>query len=746
MKKKQITGTYEEVGGFGRVIPHERKEVKEVLILQGSELGAKPGDQVAVELLPEASYRGIKRRSGVADIGKVLEVLGGKNDVAAAEKALIRRLGLRESFPPKVLDAAAKISQAVGEKDVSGRLDLRGELIFTIDGEDTRDIDDAISLAKKADGGWRLGVHIADVSHYVSAGSPLDKEAYLRGTSVYFPDAVLPMLPPALSNGICSLNPGEDRLAVSCLMELDPSGKVRAYEIRPTAIRSREKLSYPQVQAYFNRKGFRTKDALEGKGSPVDPGARAQDFFHEEATGDMLLEMARLSLLLRQNRLERGALDFELPECKIMIDEKGEPAEIRRRHRMLSEMVIEEFMILANETVASHYRSKAVPFPYRLHPKPSRESLFALNQFLRPLGYFVKAERDEEGRAQRHPVLPSGIRQKGKIVSFSVPPRAYQRVIQQVKGRPEEAMVSTMLLRSLTHASYSPQEEGHFGLASECYCHFTSPIRRYPDLLVHRIIKEYGMKGRPDKAAAERQRERLGEQCAQASVCERAAEDAERKADSLWKAAYMSQFIGEEFDASVSGVTSYGLYVALENTVEGLIHVSNMEDYYEFDERNQTLSSWRRHKIYRMGDPIRVRLTGVDIGAGYVDFIPAENGGEAGESGGPAKKAGGDKPAGEKSGAQRQGAGRPGAKVVAKSLKSGGPGPGRAGGGRGNGKGRSGRQAAPQPFYNVFDQAGRSGGKGRKGGEKDAAGPADKPEAREKTGGRGVRTERKRQK
>ncbi|MEA4892508.1 MAG: RNB domain-containing ribonuclease [Peptococcaceae bacterium] len=637
MKKPPITGTYETVGAFGRVIPHDRREIREVLILQGSELEARPGDQVVVELLPQASYRNIKQRAGISEIGKVVEVLGRRNDVAAAEKALIRRLGLREIFPPKVMEAAGRVGQTLVERDLKDRLDLRQELIVTIDGEDTRDIDDAISLTKKADGGWRLGVHIADVSHYVGSGSVLDKEAYLRGTSVYFPDAVLPMLPPALSNGICSLNPGEDRLAVSCLMELNEGGRLTGYQIFPTVIRSQEKLSYPQVQAFYNRRGFRTRDVLEGRQSPVEAAVKAADYFSREAVGDMLLDMAGLCLILRKNRLERGALDFELPECKIILNEDGGPEEIRRKHRMLSEMVIEEFMIMANETVAEHYRNKAVPFPYRIHSYPTRESLFALNQFLQPLGLFVKAERQPEGGARTYGAQgrpggnkegegARGSRAKTEVMGFGVTPRSYQRLIQQIKGRPEESMVSTMLLRSLTHASYSPVEEGHFGLASDCYCHFTSPIRRYPDLMVHRIIKEYGMKGRPDKASAERQRERLEEQCGQASLCERAAEDAERKADNLWKAAYMSRFIGQEFDAIVSGVTGYGFYVALPNTVEGLVHVSTMEDYYEFDEKTQTLSSWRRHKSYRMGDQVRVRLTAVDVGAGYVDFELAEKG------------------------------------------------------------------------------------------------------------------------
>ena len=630
MKHPLITGTYQAVGAFGRVIPHDRREIKEVLILQGAEGGAVPGDQVAVELLPETSYRNIRRRAGVEQMGKVVEVLGRQGDVGAAEKALIRRLGLREKFPKRVWQAGEKMPQSVSEKEREGRLDLRQELIFTIDGEDTRDIDDAVSLKVKAEGGWQLGVHIADVSHYVSAGSALDREAYLRGTSVYFPDLVLPMLPPALSNGICSLNPGEERLAVSCLMEVSPKGEVTKYQIRPSVISSREKLSYPQVQAYYNRCGFRTKEVLAGGRSPVQAKTRAEDYFSQEAMGESLLEMARLCLVLRTRRLARGALDFELPECRIVIEEKGGPKELLPKHRMLSEMVIEEFMILANETVAGHYRAKGVPFPYRIHSQPAGEKIFALNRFLQPLGLFLKGER-KEGREGTGPGS-----QKQKTAGVSVTPRSYQQLLQQIKGQKEETVVSAMLLRSLSHAVYSPEEEGHFGLASDCYCHFTSPIRRYPDLLVHRIIKEYGMKGRPDPAAAKGQRQRLEEQCARASLCEQAAEEAERKAESLWKAAYMERFLGQEFDARISGVTAYGLYVALENTVEGLIHVSTMADYYEFDEKTQTLSSWRRQKSYRMGDDLRVRLVSVDVGAGYVDFVLAESETPAGNKEKPA--------------------------------------------------------------------------------------------------------------
>ncbi len=618
--KPEIIGIYERIGAFGRVIPDDRREIKEIMILQGNEDQARQGDRVVVELSPQHSYRNLRGRSGADRVGRIIEVLGAGGDLAVAEKAVIRRLGLRQTFTPKQLEMARALNRPLGDKEIEGRLDLRQELLVTIDGEDTRDIDDAVSIQPLAGGSWQLGVHIADVSYYVKEGSLLDKEAFLRGTSVYFPDLVLPMLPPDLSNGICSLNHGVDRLAVSCLMTLDSRGKVTSHDIRPTVIRVRERLSYPQVQGYLNRHGWSTKEALaalEGKsqhsqgldakgqeGKARDSKAEEKVYFEDEAIGPMMIEAAKLCLELRRNRLNRGALEFELPESKIQPGPGGKATELKRKKRMLSEMIIEELMIIANETVALHYRKLGVPFPYRIHIGPSQDRTFGLNLMLKTLGLTLKGQR-------------SGKKNKEELAITS---GSYQQLLAEVKGKPEETIVSTLLLRSLNHAYYGPEEYGHFGLASDCYCHFTSPIRRYADLMVHRIIKRIAQEGKLKTQQKEALRAKVDKQCQQASICERIAEEAERKVDSLWKADYMSQFIGEEFSGVISGVTEYGLYVSLENTAEGMVHISRLEGYYECNEEQMCLYNYQSRQRYRLGDPITVRLDSVDVGAGYINF------------------------------------------------------------------------------------------------------------------------------
>ena len=666
--KQEYIGIFEQIGAFGRVIPDDRREIREIMVLQGGEGGAKQGDRVAVELTPRGSYRNLLGRGKADAAGRVTEVLGAGGDLAVAEKALIRRLGLHGSFSEGQLAAADTLDRPVGPEECQGRLDLRQELLVTIDGDDTRDIDDAVSL-KREGGKQILGVHIADVAHYVKEGSPLDKEAFARGTSVYFPDQVLPMLPPALSNGICSLNQGVDRLALSCLMTLNEQGAVTGYEIRPSVIRVRERLSYPQVQGYLNRHHWSTREALAGIGGageeaeeanparekptgmqpagtrptetrptgmqptgmqptgmqplsdqaqPGDaeyPADKERRFFQDGTIGSMIIDMARLCLLLRKKRLDRGALDFDLPEGKITPGPDGKAFELKRKKRMLSEMIIEELMIAANETVAEHYRQLRVPFPYRIHDKPEQDRIRDLQKVLGSLGLSLKnktpGDRKDKSRDKE------GV--KGAVTSG-----AYRQLLAEVRGKPEEALVSTLLLRSMNHASYGVENHGHFGLASPCYCHFTSPIRRYPDLMVHRMIRMMERDEERKPKWKEALQEKMEAQCLEASFRERIAEDAERKADGFWKADYMSRFVGQEFDGVISGVTDYGLYVGLENTAEGMIHISRLDGYYEYNEDKMSLISRQNPKRYRLGDPIRVLLESVDVGAGYINFSPAD--------------------------------------------------------------------------------------------------------------------------
>ena len=645
----EFIGIYERIDNFGRVVPDGRRDIREILIPQGSDGGAAQGDRVVVQLTRPGAETGANADAGSgggpgrrvnegsgkrkiasalagagprhsrsredALFGKVIEVLGPGDDLAVAEKALIRRLELRQSFTHNQLAAAKELHRPLQAADREGRLDLSQDFLVTIDGDDTRDIDDAVGLRRDGDI-WRLGVHIADVSHYVSEGSSLDKEAMARGTSVYFPDMVLPMLPPDLSNGICSLNAGVDRLAVSCLMDMDGSGTVIRYEIRPTVIRVAERLSYTQVQAYLDRHHWGTRDALEGRGSTASQSiegrggattqgndefrdgteTRNQGNLDEPQAGPILVEMAALCMALRRKRLERGALDFSLPECGIAPGSDANTVELHKKDRLLSEMIIEELMIAANETVAAHFRQIELPLPYRVHDKPSGDKAFVLPDLLKSFGFTLDK------------ALP--------------PHRAYQRLLDEAKGTPQESVVSTLLLRSMEHAHYSVKNAGHFGLASDCYCHFTSPIRRYPDLMVHRMIK-YSLAANqdaPDHERKEALRAKMEEQCREASELERAAEDAERKVDSLWKAFYMRQFIGEEFDGVINGVTEFALFVALENTVEGMLHVSRLDGYFTFAEESMALICEKNGRRYRMGDAIRVVLEKVDVGAGFIDF------------------------------------------------------------------------------------------------------------------------------
>ena len=537
--------------------------------------GAKNGQRVTAEIIqwPKAA--------GPA-IAKVTEVLGDLDTPGLDMLEVIAKYDLSQEFPPEVLaEAEQKARLAAG--DDTQRLDLRGDVLVTIDGLDARDLDDAVSLQVLPAGGFHLGVHIADVGQYVPVGGRLDMEAFERGTSVYLPDRVLPMLPKQLSNGICSLNAGEDRLALSCLMDLDATGQVTAYRLAESVIRVQKRLDYESVNK-----------ALEDK----DPAQC-------EAYGPLLPvleDMEKLAALLRGRRLARGAVDFNFPETKVVMDADGKVADIVKRERHTAEGMIEEFMIIANEVVATHYYGKKTPFIYRVHEQPDLAKCMTLNQMLAPFSY----------------ALP--------IKGGKVTPQDFVALLQKAAGKPEEKLVQTLALRSMQHAAYSTLALGHFGLSSAYYSHFTSPIRRYPDLAIHRVIKADLRGNRLDEEQKEKLLERMQSYATQSSKREIVAEEAEREAVAAKVCEYMQERIGQHFTATIASVTAYGFYVALDNTAEGLVHVSKLEDDdYVFDEGKLVLKGIRHGNMYQIGQMVEVVLYHVDKEQRLIDFILAEH-------------------------------------------------------------------------------------------------------------------------
>ncbi|MEG1870763.1 MAG: ribonuclease R, partial [Peptostreptococcaceae bacterium] len=501
--------------------------------------------------------------------GVVKEVLGQKGDKGLDILTIIKKFGLPEEFPPKVLSYAEGISEEVDEKEISRRKDIRNLRMVTIDGEDAKDLDDAVSIEKLEDGRYRLGVHIADVTHYVREKNPLDKEALKRGTSVYLIDRVIPMLPRKLSNGICSLNPKVDRLALSCFMLIDTNGKVVSHEIAETVIKTSERMTYTDVTKILKDKD---EELIKKYDYLVD------DF----------KMMEELCLILREKRMKRGAIDFNFEESKIILNELGKPIDIKPYEREIANRMIEEFMLVCNETIAEYMFWSNLPFVYRVHEDPDEEKLERFREFIYNLGYTMKVTQD-------------------------IHPRMLQDILEKVKGKKEEVVVSTLLLRTMMKAKYSPECASHFGLAARYYCHFTSPIRRYPDLQIHRIIKEH-LNGKIDDKRSQKLTTIVEIAAKQSSETERVAEQAEREVDDLKKAEYMMERIGEEFEGIISSVTSFGIFVELPNTVEGLVHITDLDDdYYIYDEQHLMLLGQRTKRIYRLGDSIKVVCSKVDI-------------------------------------------------------------------------------------------------------------------------------------
>ena len=582
-----VVGTYERSReNYGFVIPDNTKLAQDVFVPKEHSLGAVSGHKVVVELTDYGTDKHSPQ-------GKVIEILGHVNDPGVDIMSIVRGYELPVEFPEKVMNQAARTAQEVSDADRAGRRDLRDVVMVTIDGEDAKDLDDAVSVSFDGEK-YHLGVHIADVTNYVQENSALDREALKRGTSVYLVDRVIPMLPHALSNGICSLNEGVDRLALSCLMTVDQKGEITDYEICESVINVNKRMSYRVVQELLTEDGLTEKAPQPGE----------EDYREYAELLPMFREMETLAGLLREKRRKRGSIDFDFPECKIYLDSEGRPTDIKPYERNTATDIIEDFMLAANETVAQHFYWMELPFVYRVHDVPDADRLQKLASIISNFGYSMKAV----GRA------------KSKVSSEEIHPKEIQKLLAKIAGTPEEAMISRMALRSMKQAKYSVECTGHFGLACAYYCHFTSPIRRYPDLQIHRIIKEQ-LRGRMNEERTAHYRELLPEVAKHSSETERRADEAERETDKLKKVEYMEQHVGESFDGVISGVTGWGLYVELPNTVEGLVHISKLYgDYYYYSEKSSELVGEATGRCFKLGMPVRVNVDGCDRFTRTIDF------------------------------------------------------------------------------------------------------------------------------
>ena len=582
-----VVGTYERSReNYGFVIPDNTKLAQDVFVPKEHSMGAVSGHKVVVELTDYGTDKHSPQ-------GKVIEILGHVNDPGVDIMSIVRGYELPVEFPEKVMNQAARTAQEVSDADRAGRRDLRDVVMVTIDGEDAKDLDDAVSVSFDGEK-YHLGVHIADVTNYVQENSALDREALKRGTSVYLVDRVIPMLPHALSNGICSLNEGVDRLALSCLMTVDQKGEITDYEICESVINVNKRMSYRVVQELLTEDGLTEKAPQPGE----------EDYREYAELLPMFREMETLAGLLREKRRKRGSIDFDFPECKIYLDSEGRPTDIKPYERNTATDIIEDFMLAANETVAQHFYWMELPFVYRVHDVPDADRLQKLASIISNFGYSMKAV----GRA------------KLKVSSEEIHPKEIQKLLAKIAGTPEEAMISRMALRSMKQAKYSVECTGHFGLACAYYCHFTSPIRRYPDLQIHRIIKEQ-LRGRMNEERTAHYRELLPEVAKHSSETERRADEAERETDKLKKVEYMEQHVGESFDGVISGVTGWGLYVELPNTVEGLVHISKLYgDYYYYSEKSSELVGEATGRCFKLGMPVRVNVDGCDRFTRTIDF------------------------------------------------------------------------------------------------------------------------------
>ena len=569
-----VVGVFEKSKNFGFVVPDNLKIAKDIFIDKNHTMGAVNGHKVVVRVKDYGNHRKNPE-------GEVIEILGHVNDPGVDILSIVRAYHLPEQFPEEVMEQVAHIPEDVLPEEYTGRKDIRNWKTVTIDGEEAKDLDDAITIEKLAEDRYLLGVHIADVSHYVTERSPLDKEALKRGTSVYLTDRVIPMLPHKLSNGICSLNAGVDRLALSCIMELDDKGNVLNHEIAETVINVDRRMTYTAV-----------KQILEDKDPEVIEAYK--DFV------PMFETMAEAAAKLREKRKSRGGIDFDFPESKIILDKRGRAVDVMPYERNSATKIIEDFMLAANETIAEDFFWQEVPFLYRTHETPDADRIHKLTVFLKNFGYYLKFKSGE------------------------VHPKEFQKLLGKIEGTPEEAMISRLVLRSMMRAKYTTENSGHFGLAVKYYSHFTSPIRRYPDLQIHRIIKE-NLHGKFDERRREHYQKILPGVAAETSTSERRADEAEREVDKLKKVEYMSRHIGEFYEGVISGITNWGMYVELPNTCEGMIRLQDMEDYYIFDENKYELIGESTKQTFRLGQKIRIYVADADKVMRTVDFLLADD-------------------------------------------------------------------------------------------------------------------------
>ncbi len=570
----EVVGTFQREGDYGFVLCDNQKISRDVYISPKNSHGIRDGEKVVAQIL---DYGSEKRKPE----GKITESLGNIHAPGADILAVVKSYGIPSEFPVRVMNQAMRVPDHVLEADWDGRDDLTGLMTVTIDGEDAKDLDDAVSLTKEGNL-YHLGVHIADVSNYVQGGSAIDREALKRGTSVYLADRVIPMLPERLSNGICSLNQGVERLTLSCLMDIDENGTVVSHKITESVIRVDRRMSYEQVRCILE----------DGE---TETSREYQEFV------PMFFLMKELSGILRGCRHNRGSIDFDFPESKIILNGAGRAIDVKPYETSVATEIIEDFMLLANETVAREYCKGEYPFVYRTHENPDPDKVEELLMLLHNQGIDVRKSGQE------------------------ITPKEIQEILESIQDLPNETMISRLTLRTMKQAKYTTECSGHFGLAARYYCHFTSPIRRYPDLQIHRIIRD-NLRGRLTREGkTEHYREILEEVARQSSVCERRAQEAERESDKMKKAEYMSYHLGEEFDGIISGVTGYGLYVELGNTVEGLVHITALkDDYYTFDQETHELRGELTKKVYHLGQKIRVRVADADAVKRSVDFTIAE--------------------------------------------------------------------------------------------------------------------------
>lgn len=568
-----IVGTFDKVKNhYGFVIPDNNRFNQDIFIPIEHSRGAVDGHKVVVEITDYGN-------GSKSPEGKIIEILGHVNDPGVDILSIIKGYDLPVEFPERVMNQAERVPEEISETDMAGRLDLRDVMMVTIDGEDAKDLDDAVSVSMEGEN-YKLGVHIADVTNYVQENSALDREALKRATSVYLVDRVIPMLPHRLSNGICSLNENQDRLALSCIMTVDKTGEVIDHRIAETVIRTNRRMSYTAVNAILEH----------------DDEEQKKEY---EELVPMFILMKELAQILREMRKKRGSIDFDLPETKMILDKDGHPVEIKPYERNTATKLIEDFMLLANETVAEHFYWQELPFVYRTHENPDPEKIKKLAAFIRNFGYGIKI-KDEE-----------------------IHPKELQKLLVKIGDMPEEALISRLTLRSMQRAKYSTECSGHFGLACNYYCHFTSPIRRYPDLQIHRIIKE-NLRGRLKEERIEHYEKILPEVAKQSSTRERIADEAERETEKLKKAEYMQNRIGEVFTGVISGITNWGIYVELPNTVEGLVHISKLTgDFYRYNENTYELVGDATGIKYTLGQTVDVRVNGVDLALRAVDFVLA---------------------------------------------------------------------------------------------------------------------------